>query len=140
MRCATAHVHVRNGGNCAAGNNGAPERSRTSDLLVRSQTLYPAELRARRNADALATVYDTLGVTSTFDCGCSGGRRAELADDVVWPHHFIVLVLEDVAMPDVAELLSGRRLRSLGKIELLNHSREVTGIGFDRVLPGWTLV
>jgi len=28
--------------------NGAPERSRTSDLLVRSQTLYPAELRARR--------------------------------------------------------------------------------------------
>jgi integrase len=29
---------------------GAPERSRTSDLLVRSQTLYPAELRARRHA------------------------------------------------------------------------------------------
>ena len=28
--------------------SGAPERSRTSDLLVRSQTLYPAELRARR--------------------------------------------------------------------------------------------
>jgi hypothetical protein len=25
---------------------GAPGRSRTSDLLVRSQTLYPAELRA----------------------------------------------------------------------------------------------
>ena len=26
--------------------NGAPGRSRTSDLLVRSQLLYPAELRA----------------------------------------------------------------------------------------------
>ena len=26
--------------------SGAPERSRTSDLLVRSQTLYPTELRA----------------------------------------------------------------------------------------------
>src|SRR5690348_13892832 len=26
--------------------NGTPERIRTSDLLVRSQTLYPAELRA----------------------------------------------------------------------------------------------
>ncbi len=28
------------------GVNGAPGRSRTSDLLVRSQLLYPAELRA----------------------------------------------------------------------------------------------
>jgi hypothetical protein len=27
--------------------NGAPERSRTSDLLIRSQPLYPTELRAR---------------------------------------------------------------------------------------------
>src|ERR1700683_2419904 len=119
VRCGWACVARRpackfeTGRNCAAGNNGAPERSRTSDLLVRSQTLYPAELRARRNADALGIVYDTRGVTSTFDCGCSGGRRAELAEDVVWPHHFIVLVLEDVAMPDVAELLSGRGLRSL---------------------------
>jgi hypothetical protein len=26
---------------------GAPERIRTSDLLLRRQTLYPAELRAR---------------------------------------------------------------------------------------------
>jgi hypothetical protein len=29
--------------------SGAPGESRTPDLLVRSQTLYPAELRARRN-------------------------------------------------------------------------------------------
>ena len=28
--------------------NGAPGKSRTCDLLVRSQTLYPAELRAPR--------------------------------------------------------------------------------------------
>ena len=27
-------------------NNGAPERSRTHNLLIRSQTLYPIELRA----------------------------------------------------------------------------------------------
>ena len=27
--------------------NGAPGRSRTSDHLIRSQVLYPAELRAR---------------------------------------------------------------------------------------------
>jgi len=27
--------------------DGAPERSRTSDLLIRSQPLYPTELRAR---------------------------------------------------------------------------------------------
>jgi hypothetical protein len=30
--------------------NGAPAVIRTPDLLVRSQTLYPAELRARRSA------------------------------------------------------------------------------------------
>jgi hypothetical protein len=30
------------------GTNGAPGESRTPDLLVRSQTLYPAELRAPR--------------------------------------------------------------------------------------------
>ena len=29
------------------GESGAPGESRTPDLLVRSQTLYPAELRAR---------------------------------------------------------------------------------------------
>jgi hypothetical protein len=28
------------------GKDGAPGQSRTADLLVRSQTLYPAELRA----------------------------------------------------------------------------------------------
>ena len=38
---------------------GAPERSRTSDLLVRSQTLYPAELRARRDAAVTLIDYDT---------------------------------------------------------------------------------
>jgi hypothetical protein len=32
--------------------NGAPGRSRTSDLLVRSQLLYPAELRAHIAWDA----------------------------------------------------------------------------------------
>jgi hypothetical protein len=31
---------------CYADFCGAPERTRTSDLLIRSQTLYPAELRA----------------------------------------------------------------------------------------------
>ena len=30
---------------------GAPCTTRTCDLLVRSQTLYPTELRARRNPD-----------------------------------------------------------------------------------------
>ena len=32
--------------------NGAPSTTRTCDLLVRSQTLYPTELRARRGHDA----------------------------------------------------------------------------------------
>jgi hypothetical protein len=43
MNC---HPCVRNG----PGSSGAPCRTRTCDLLVRSQTLYPTELRARRAA------------------------------------------------------------------------------------------
>src|ERR1700678_372850 len=46
--------------------NGAPGKSRTCDLLVRSQTLYPAELRALRYANAVQVDYDTLGETSTI--------------------------------------------------------------------------
>src|SRR5271156_5167014 len=47
------------------GENGAPGGIRTPDLLVRSQTLYPAELRAPRNANAVLLDYDTAGGTST---------------------------------------------------------------------------
>jgi hypothetical protein len=36
-------------GGVNSGESGGPERSRTSDNLVRSQVLYPAELQARRN-------------------------------------------------------------------------------------------
>ncbi len=32
--------------------NGAPRRIRTPDLLIRSQTLYPAELGARKGQKA----------------------------------------------------------------------------------------
>jgi hypothetical protein len=45
--------------------SGAPGGIRTPDLLVRSQTLYPAELRARRNADSVPLDYDTGVSTST---------------------------------------------------------------------------
>ena len=45
--------------------SGAPGKIRTSDLLVRSQTLYPAELRAPRRANAVRIDYDTLAHTST---------------------------------------------------------------------------
>jgi hypothetical protein len=44
---------------------GAPGESRTPDLLVRSQTLYPAELRARRSANAVRIDYDTPPRSST---------------------------------------------------------------------------
>ena len=36
--------------------NGAPEVIRTPDLLVRSQTLYPAELRAHGSVTLQSTV------------------------------------------------------------------------------------
>jgi hypothetical protein len=61
-------------------NVASDERYRTYGIgdarisLVRSQTLYPAELRARRNANAVVIDYDTAGGTSTalsgnFICG-----------------------------------------------------------------------
>jgi hypothetical protein len=34
--------------------NGAPGKTRTCDLLIRSQTLYPPELRARKDLAALS--------------------------------------------------------------------------------------
>ncbi len=46
MNC---HPCARNGPNLLVG---APCRTRTCDLLVRSQTLYPTELRARRPTEA----------------------------------------------------------------------------------------
>src|ERR1700722_20587212 len=46
--------------------NGAPGKSRTCDLWVRSQTLYPAELRAPRNANAVQVDYDTRAESSTI--------------------------------------------------------------------------
>src|SRR5580704_13676966 len=46
--------------------SGAPGKSRTCDLLVRSQTLYPAELRAPRNANAVQIDYDTRAESSTI--------------------------------------------------------------------------
>ncbi len=42
---------------------GAPERSRTPNLLIRSQTLYPIELRAHKNGaeDGIRTRDPHLG-------------------------------------------------------------------------------
>jgi hypothetical protein len=76
------------------GQNGAPGESRTPDLLVRSQTLYPAELRAPRCRCCVRTVYDTrrnpsttckLGVATTPRCFqrrvSLGGSAANLDRD-----------------------------------------------------------
>src|SRR5271154_5748211 len=57
------------------GRSGAPGKSRTCDLLVRSQTLYPAELRAPRNAIAVRIDYDTPPKTSTSSASGIFGQR-----------------------------------------------------------------
>ena len=36
---------------------GTPDRTRTCDLLIRSQTLYPAELRAHISVYSICSVY-----------------------------------------------------------------------------------
>ena len=46
---------------------GALGRTRTCDLLIRSQTLYPTELRAHE--PCLQPIYDTYGVPSTQGVG-----------------------------------------------------------------------
>jgi hypothetical protein len=43
------------------GKNGAPGEIRTPGLLVRSQTLYPAELRAHLDFYYVPTAYSSLG-------------------------------------------------------------------------------
>src|ERR687889_579123 len=48
------------------GFRGALGRTRTCDLLIRSQTLYPTELRARR---AYSYTYDTVEGTDTQGVG-----------------------------------------------------------------------
>ena len=64
--------------NCEAFLYGAPGRSRTSDLLVRSQTLYPAELRAHVSA---SFAHRRRGIiTALFrwvEAGFRGFRRIE---------------------------------------------------------------
>ena len=52
--------------------------------------------------------------------------RLGLADDFIGPHHFVVFVLENVAMPDVAEFISRVYLRSRREIEAGDHTRDVT--------------
>ena len=52
--------------------------------------------------------------------------RLGLADDFIGPHHFVVFVLENVAMPDVAEFISRVYLRSRWEIEAGDHTRDVT--------------
>lgn len=51
--------------------NGAPGETRTPDLLVRSQTLYPTELRAR-------TFVIIAGIPNTNECRsvCAHGAAA----------------------------------------------------------------
>src|SRR3990167_54790 len=44
--------------------------------------------------------------------------------DAQWPHHLVVLVLDDVAVPD--ELA--------GRVELYAQTRDLAGVGDDRIL------
>ena len=73
-------------------NNGAPERSRTPNLLIRSQALYPVELRARIGLTGSregGNNYSTEGperkierrraVSPAAICGRPERRRAEIA-------------------------------------------------------------
>jgi hypothetical protein len=61
-------------------------------------------------------------------------------DDFVGAHHFVVFMFENVAMPDIAEFVAWVHLGSGGEIETGDYTRDVSGIGFDRVFPGGAFV
>ena len=50
--------------------NGAPGEIRTPDPLIRSQVLYPAELRARIKRNSAIAVYKHRGVIQAQKMGC----------------------------------------------------------------------
>src|SRR5258705_1041193 len=53
--------------------SGAPGRIRTSDPLVRSQMLYPAELRARKRSNTALKIADNPPHCNYFAATGSGG-------------------------------------------------------------------
>ena len=65
-------------------NNGALGRIRTFDRLVRSQVLYPAELRARNN-DKHRDANHTLFYTKTKNGGEGGIRTLDTATNRILP-------------------------------------------------------
>jgi hypothetical protein len=65
------------------------------------------------------------------------GRRR---DHLERAHHFVVLVLKDVAVPDVTKPLPGRRLCSLWQVELGEDARHHSRMRLDGVLPRRTFI
>jgi hypothetical protein len=61
------------------------------------------------------------------------------ADNLIGPHHFVVLMFEDVAMPNIAKLLPRCGPGALGEIKFLNDACDVARIGLDRIFPRRTL-
>src|SRR5881409_3420236 len=64
-------------------------------------------------------------------------RRRRLPDDFERAHHVVLLVLEDVAVPDVLRVVdAGRQLdRALvGQLEPGSDAGDVPGVGLNRVL------
>lgn len=61
-------------------------------------------------------------------------------DDFIRAHHFIVFVLENVAVPNITEFISRVDLGSRGQIEARNDTCDVARIGLDRIFPGGAFV
>ena len=64
--------------------NGAPGEIRTPDHLVRSQVLYPAELRARAIAEAHCTLTSYVGRAVNIDSESVGPFR--ILGGVIYPN------------------------------------------------------
>ena len=63
----------------AWGNAGAPGRTRTCDLLLRRQLLYPAELRAPDNASTFDTAVSDERLRAGYACGSSRSTTSSAA-------------------------------------------------------------
>ena len=114
--------------------NGAPGEIRTPDLLVRSQTLYPAELRAHRllpprnSREAKRAHFITRAARSKTSSLISnvGASAPKLCIGHIIPLHAHNLDAESFKLP------AGGRVISCGEI----HLSPVNETGSDGLIPG----
>ena len=111
---------------------GAPERSRTPNLLIRSQTLYPIELRAH---NSIIVLYLVIQIKEDyFACAKNLGAEDRNRTGTVVTYRRILSPVR-LPVPPPRQVWSGRRDSNprpppwQGGVLPLNYFREIIGAG-----------